>query len=82
MSGDAEDVRAELTGAPPELQDLQAIAQQLHETLLSDELEVVFGHAGVTATWRRGVRIEGAGPTPAYYYDFVGSAIASFADGT
>lgn len=78
-SRDAEqEIRAELIGAPPRLRELQAKAQEVHKTLLADELKVVYGDAGVTATWQRGARIEGTGPTPAYYYDFTGCAVTEW----
>jgi hypothetical protein len=75
---DEQEIRAELIGAPPALRDLQGKAQQVHETLLDEELEVVYEHAGVIGTWRRGSRIDGAGPMPAYYYDFKGSVVVSW----
>ena len=62
----------------PALRDLQDKAQQIHETLLDEELEVIYEHAGVIGTWRRGAQIDGAGPIPAYYYDFKGSVVVSW----
>jgi hypothetical protein len=72
------EVRAELRGAPPAEREMQVRAQQSHGTLLDSELEVIYSEAGVVITWRRGERIDGAGPTPAFYYDYVGSAKAGF----
>lgn len=74
----ADEIRAELVGAPRELAKLQDKAQRAHGTMLADEAEIICGDAGVVAIWRRGDLIEGTGPTPTYYYNFAGSAVVQF----
>ena len=61
---DEQEIRAELIGAPPALRDLQDKAQQIHETLLDEELEVIYEHAGVIGTWRRGAQNRWSRPDP------------------
>jgi hypothetical protein len=83
MAEDHEEVRAELVGAPPELHQLQAEAQQEHETVPADQTDVAYGHGELTYMWRRSGHIDGTGPrAPGYYFEFVPlPALSHFVNG-
>jgi hypothetical protein len=81
-AADAE-IRPELTGAPAKWAELQSLAQEAHPIVTGEEGTIVFKHGDLVGEWVRGDMIDGTGPTPGYYYNWVepGPTVVRFTGG-